>query len=153
MDSDIKIIRATEVHVPSVVKLLAQDPLGSKRESYSSPIPVQYLEAFQNIVNDENQHLMVLMDGDVVIGTFQLSFMQYLTYQGGTRAQIEAVRVLDSRRGDGLGRKMFEWAIEKSKSQGAHVLQLTTDKQRPEALKFYEQLGFKASHEGMKLHF
>jgi GNAT superfamily N-acetyltransferase len=153
MDSAIKIITAKETHVPSIVQLLAQDPLGSIRENYTSPIPDQYLNAFKNIITDPYQHLMVLLDKDLVIGTFQLSFIQYLTYQGGTRAQIEAVRVLDSRRGDGLVRKMFEWAIEKSKSEGAHVLQLTTDKQRPDALKFYEQLGFIASHEGMKLHF
>ena len=83
----------------------------------------------------------------------QLTFIPYLTYQGGIRAQIEAVRIKKDKRGLGLGEEMFKWAIERAKGRGAHVLQLTSDKQRPEAIKFYEKLGFTASHEGMKLHF
>ena len=82
-----------------------------------------------------------------------MPLIQYLTYQGGIRAQIEGVRVDEEYRGFGIGRIMFNWAINKSKEAGAHVLQLTTDKQRPEALKFYEALGYTARHEGMKLHF
>ena len=97
---------------------------------------------------------MVLESVDgAIIGTMQLSFIQYLTYQGGIRAQIEAVRVRKDYRGKGLGEEMFKWAIERAKERNAHLIQLTTDKKRPEALKFYEKLGFKASHEGMKLHF
>ena len=87
-----------------------------------------------------------------VIGTLQLSFIQYLTYQGGIRAQIEAVRVYENYRNKGIGQELIEWAIERSKQKGAHVVQLTTDKKRKSALKFYEKLGFIASHEGMKLH-
>lgn len=87
-----------------------------------------------------------------IIGTLQLSFIQYLTYRGGIRAQIEAVRVHEDFRAQGIGQQMFEWAILRAKDKGAHVVQLTTDKKRPEALKFYEKLGFKTSHEGMKLH-
>jgi len=87
------------------------------------------------------------------MGTLQLSFIQYLTYQGGIRAQIEAVRIRKDKRGEGLGETLFKWAIERAKDRNAHLIQLTTDKKRPEALKFYEKLGFKASHEGMKLHF
>ena len=88
-----------------------------------------------------------------IIGTLQLSFIQYLTYQGGIRAQIEAVRIREDQRGKGIGEKMFKWAIEKARERKAHLIQLTTDKKRPEAIHFYEKLGFKASHEGMKLHF
>ncbi len=83
----------------------------------------------------------------------QLSFIQYLTYQGGIRAQIEAVRIRKDKRGLGIGKTMFEWAIQRAKKRNAHVLQLTTDKKRPKAIKFYEDLGFKATHEGMKMHF
>lgn len=82
-----------------------------------------------------------------------MSFIQYLTYQGGVRAQIEAVRIGREYRGQGFGERFFQWAIERAKERKAHVLQLTTDKQRPNAVRFYENLGFKASHEGMKLHF
>ena len=91
-------------------------------------------------------------ESDRIVGTLQLSFIQYLTYRGGIRAQIEAVRIHEDQRGKGIGQKLFEWAIARAKERDAHVLQLTTDKDRPEALRFYEKLGFKASHEGMKLH-
>ena len=87
-----------------------------------------------------------------ILGTFQLTFIQYLTYQGGKRAQIEAVRIRKDQRGAGLGEKMIQWAKARAKQKGAHVLQLTTDKQRPEAFHFYTRLGFKPSHEGMKMH-
>ena len=75
-----------------------------------------------------------------------------MTYQGGVRAQIEAVRIRKEQRGKGYGELLFKWAIERAKERDAHVLQLTTDKKRPEAINFYQKLGFKASHEGMKLH-
>ena len=91
-------------------------------------------------------------DSGEIIGTLQLSFIRYLTYQGGLRAQIEAVRVHETQRGQGLGQQMVAWAIERAKARGAHVVQLTTDKLRPAALRFYEKLGFSASHEGMKIH-
>jgi GNAT superfamily N-acetyltransferase len=89
--------------------------------------------------------------GDL-IGTLQLSFIQYLTYRGGIRAQIESVRVHKDYRGKGVGRQFFQWAIDRAKQRGAHLLQLTTDNKRPDALRFYESLGFNATHEGMKLH-
>ena len=88
-----------------------------------------------------------------VIGVFQMTFIPYLTYQGGIRAQIEGVRVHKDHRGLGIGKTIFQWAIQRAKERNAHVLQLTTDKKRPDAIRFYESLGFKASHEGMKIHF
>ena len=87
-----------------------------------------------------------------MIGTFQLTTIPYLTFQGGKRAQIEAVRVKASARGRGLGREMLRWAIQRAKDKGCHLVQLTTNKQRDEAVRFYEPLGFKATHEGMKLY-
>ena len=95
----------------------------------------------------------MIQDSDSsIVGTLQLSFIQYLTYQGGIRAQIEAVRIRKDKRGSGLGETLFKWAIQHAKDRNAHVVQLTTDKKRPEALIFYEKLGFKRSHEGMKMH-
>jgi GNAT superfamily N-acetyltransferase len=140
--------------IAAVVALLAADPLGGQREAKSSEPDHRYQQAFAQIDRDPNQELWVVKDksGDI-IGCFQLSFLQYLTYHGGLRAQIEGVRVKETVRGQGLGKEMFEWAIARSKEKGAHLLQLTTDKKRPEALKFYLKLGFVASHEGMKLHF
>jgi ribosomal protein S18 acetylase RimI-like enzyme len=94
----------------------------------------------------------MLNDSGAVIGTLQLSLIQYLTYQGGIRAQIEAVRVHENYRNKGIGQELIQWAIDRANKRGAHVVQLTTDKKRDAALKFYEKLGFIASHEGMKLH-
>ena len=148
-----KIRIALLADVPAIVEMLANDKLGSQREKFQHPLPDAYTNAFEHINADPNQELVVMEDvAGMVVGTLQLSFLQYLTYQGGVRAQIEQVRVHESLRGKGLGKLLFEWAITRSKEKGAHVIQLTTDKQRPEALKFYESLGFKASHEGMKLH-
>lgn len=147
-----KFRKATSSDVPFIVAMLADDPLGKQREAYSDPLPQSYYDAFERIDRDENQELMVVETEDGIIGTLQLSFIPYLTYQGGTRAQIEAVRIRSDQRGKGLGATFFHWAIERAKARKAHVLQLTTDKKRPDALRFYEKLGFVASHEGMKMH-
>ena len=148
-----KIRLAEKNDVPSIVHMIANDKLGKLREDYRELLPKKYYEAFENITSDPNQELMVMVtESGQVIGTLQLSFIQYLTYQGGIRAQIEAVRVHEDFQAKGIGQKLLKWAIQRAKDKGAHVVQLTTDKKRPEALRFYERLGFKASHEGMKLH-
>lgn len=149
-----KIRIAAKQDLPAIVEMLANDKLGSQREAYHEPLPESYLEAFEKINIDDNQELVVMeSESGMVLGTLQLSFIQYLTYQGGIRAQIEQVRVHESQRGMGLGKQLFEWAINRAEKKGAHLIQLTTDKKRPEALRFYENLGFVASHEGMKLKF
>ncbi|WP_299536111.1 GNAT family N-acetyltransferase [Ulvibacterium sp.] len=136
-----------------IVSLLANDKLGKLREDFQDPLPKTYDDAFDRINSDPNQELVVIVnDYDTIIGTLQLSFIPYLTYQGGIRAQIEAVRVHEKYRGQGIGQHLFEWAIERAKEKGAHLIQLTTDKKRPEAFNFYKRLGFINSHEGMKLH-
>ena len=137
-----------------MVQLIANDKLGQLRENFTDPLPQVYYDAFERIDADPNQELIVVEnDHREIVGTLQLSFIPYLTYQGGIRAQIEAVRVREDLRGEGIGQQLFSWAIQRSRERKAHLLQLTTDKQRPEAVRFYEKLGFKASHEGMKIHF
>lgn len=146
--------KAILADLESIIEMLSDDKLGKKRENFKSPLPAEYVDAFGLIVADQNQELIVVESEEgEVIGTLQLSFIQYLTYQGGIRAQIEAVRIKKDFRGEGLGQQMFEWAINRARTRGAHLLQLTSDKKRPDALKFYEKLGFIASHEGFKLHF
>lgn len=146
--------KATRNDVAKIVEMIADDELGKNREQYQIPLPNEYLLAFENIDADQNQELIVVENENAeIIGTMQLSFIQYLTYRGGIRAQIEAVRIKKDQRGLGIGKAMFEWAIERAKERKAHVLQLTSDKRRPSAIRFYESLGFKATHEGMKLHF
>ena len=146
--------KATKKDVSKIVEMIADDELGKTRENFQTPLPAIYLTAFEHINGDPNQELIVVEnENSEIIGTLQLSLIQYLTYQGGIRAQIEAVRIRKDQRGLGIGKTMFEWAINRAKERKAHLLQLTTDKKRPKAIKFYEDLGFKATHEGMKMHF
>lgn len=142
---------ARENDLPEIVRMLIDDPLGMAREKIADTLPDSYLSAFQKIDADANQELTVVELNGEIVATFQLTFIQYLTYQGGLRAQIEAVRTRSDYRGKGIGKKVFQYAIERARSRGCHLLQLTTDKKRPDAIRFYESLGFIASHEGMKL--
>jgi GNAT superfamily N-acetyltransferase len=146
--------KATENDLSTIVEMIADDDLGKTRENFQIPLPAEYIRAFECIIADQNQELIVVEnENGEIIGTLQLSFIQYLTYRGGIRAQIEAVRIRKDQSGHGIGKAMFSWAINRAKERKAHLLQLTTDKKRPEAIKFYEGLGFKATHEGMKIHF
>jgi GNAT superfamily N-acetyltransferase len=142
--------KATQSDLMEIVSMLANDPLGALREDLQHP--EKYQQAFDSITKDNNQELIVVEnEGGEIIGTLQLTFIQYLTHQGGIRAQIESVRVRDDQRGKGIGEKMFQWAIHRAKQKGAHLVQLTSNKKRLDAIRFYERLGFTATHEGMKL--
>lgn len=144
--------QATAKDLPVIIELLANDKLGQAREKFEEPLPREYIEAFSNIAADKNQELIVgENENGEVVATLQVSFIQYLTYRG-IRAQIEAVRIRENLRGQGVGQEMFEWTIQLAKKRNAHLIQLTSDKQRPDAIRFYEKLGFVASHEGMKLN-
>lgn len=115
-------------------------------------MPSNYYDAFSAIDADPNNELVVACNNEQVVGVLQLTFIPYLTYQGGWRALIEGVRVDATLRSKGLGRTMFEWAISRAKQRGCHLVQLTMDKSRPDTRRFYESLGFQATHDGMKLH-
>ena len=143
---------ALEKDVDFIVQMLADDMLGSTRERYEQPLPDSYLNAFKSIESDPNNELVVACYGDDIVGVQQITFTPYLTRQGGWRATIEGVRTASTERGKGIGSKLIEYAIQRSKERGCQIVQLTTDKKREEALHFYERLGFKASHEGLKLH-
>lgn len=143
--------RATRADLPSIVAMLADDDLGSHREAQAAQLPTSYYVAFEAIDADRNQELVIAERDGEVVGTLQLTFLPYLTYQGGWRAQIEAVRVASQYRNEGLGHELFVWAIARARARGCHLVQLTTDKRRHAARRFYEGLGFVASHEGMKL--
>jgi GNAT superfamily N-acetyltransferase len=144
--------RARADDVPDIVRLLADDPLGATRERYESPLPESYARAFRAIEQDANNELVVACRGERVVGVLQLTCIPSLTYQGGWRALIEGVRVDSGERSQGLGKILFEWAIARARERGCHMVQLTTNKARPDARRFYESLGFVASHEGLKLH-
>ena len=142
---------AEETDLFGIVQMLADDPLGAKREHLESPLPESYRNAFRAIAEDPNNQLIVATLNGKVAGVLQLTRIPSLTYQGSPRAQVEGVRIAKKYRSQGIGRELFQWAINRSRELGCHLVQLTTDKARPEALLFYESLGFIATHEGMKL--
>lgn len=143
--------RALITDLPAIIALLADDDLGRKREQVGPPPSPNYRTAFDAIETDPNQLLAVAEQNSEIVGCLQLTFIPGLSRVGLWRGQIESVRVASRCRGSGLGRKLFEWAIEECRQRGCGLVQLTTDKSRPDALRFYESLGFTASHEGMKL--
>lgn len=149
----VNIREAKKADVPSIVFLLANDELGSQRENCQDPLPKQYYDAFSEIDTDNNNYLIVVENEGEIIGTCQLTIIPYLTYKGGKRGQIEGVRIDGSCRGQGIGEKMIRWAIDKAKERNCHLVQLTMDKKREETIKFYQKIGFVASHEGLKLYF
>jgi GNAT superfamily N-acetyltransferase len=135
--------------VPEIVALLADDAIGAGREG---PADDAYYAAFELIAADQrNQLLLVAEAGGRIVGTLQLTMIPGLSRHGMLRAQIEGVRVSSDQRGQGLGGRMIERAIEVARGQGCGLVQLTSDKRRPDAIRFYESLGFTASHEGLKL--
>jgi ribosomal protein S18 acetylase RimI-like enzyme len=151
LEAKIRFRIAAEEDLDSIVAMLADDILGSTREKYEHPLPDSYIKAFQAISSDPNNELIVACRGTDVIGVQQITFTPYLTHQGGWRATIEGVRTAASVRGMGVGSELIKWAIQRADERGCHLVQLTTDKERPDALRFYERLGFKATHEGLKL--
>jgi GNAT superfamily N-acetyltransferase len=142
---------AEERDVPAIVALYADDDLGAQRERAGDPLPDEYWRAFTAIREDPRHRLVVAEEGGRIVATLQLSFLPHLVRGGGERAQIEAVRVAAGDRGNGLGRQMLTWAVEQARERGCVLVQLATDASRPDARRFYESLGFSASHVGMKL--
>lgn len=143
---------AQRADLSAIVSLLADDPLGALRESPGEPLAPGYGAAFEAIARDPNNELVVAEAEGRVVAVLQLTFIPSVTYRGSWRALIEGVRVTADRRSGGLGRALFVWAIARAKARGCHLVQLTSDKARPDAIRFYEQLGFVASHEGLKLN-
>ena len=150
-ERDITFRLAKRTDLPAIVHMLADDEMGSQRERLEGPLPESYYTAFEQIDRDANHELVVAELNREVIGTLQLIFIPSISYQGGLRAQVESVRVDKPYQSQGIGSEMMKWTIERAKSRSAHIVQLTTHKSRADAHRFYERLGFKASHVGMKL--
>jgi GNAT superfamily N-acetyltransferase len=150
--SSVALRRAAVGDVPAIVSLLAADQLGATRDGLRSGQDLaRYQQAFAVIDSDPAHVLVVAEAGSVIVGTLQLSFIPGLARRGALRAQIEAVRVHEDYRSRGLGAAMIDWAIGEARRRGCALVQLTTDKSRTSAHRFYQRLGFVASHEGMKL--
>lgn len=146
---DLEIRDATPGDLPAIVAMLADDPLGAQRESPHDLSP--YRAALERLDADPNQHLVVAEREGQVIGTLQLTIIPGLSHKGATRALIEAVRIHSDERGSGLGSRLIEWAVDRSRQLDCVMVQLTSDKTRSDAHRFYERLGFTASHEGFKM--
>lgn len=151
MEKKLKFRIATEQDLDRIVEMLADDELGRMRERYEQPLPESYIKAFRAITADPNNELIVACQGNEVIGVQQITFTPYITHQGEWRATIEGVRTASSVRGKGVGTELIKWAIHRAQERGCHLIQLTTDKQRVDALRFYERLGFQSTHEGLKM--
>ncbi|WP_328461129.1 GNAT family N-acetyltransferase [Actinoplanes sp. NBC_00393] len=140
---------ATRADVPAILALLADDDITRDRAHRTEETAVY--AAFEAIAADDRNELIVATDGDEVIGTCQLTFIPGLSRGGAERMLIEAVRVRSDQRGRGRGGELIRWAVERARERGCKIVQLTTDKRRTDAQRFYAALGFVASHEGMKL--
>ncbi|MFE5186662.1 GNAT family N-acetyltransferase [Streptomyces sp. NPDC056628] len=146
---DLEIRPAVADDVPAIVAMLADDPLGAQRESPDDLTP--YLAALERLQGDPHQHVVVAVREGRVVGTLQLTIVPGLSRRGATRSIIEGVRIHADERGSGLGSRLIEWAVDESRRQDCHLVQLTSDKTRTDAHRFYERLGFTASHTGFKL--
>lgn len=146
---DLEVRAVVADDVPAIVGMLADDPLGAQRESPDDLAP--YLTALERLAADPNQHLVVAVREGRVVGTLQLTIIPGLSRRGSTRSIIEGVRVHADERGSGLGTQLIEWAIDESRRQNCQLVQLTSDATRTDAHRFYERLGFEASHVGFKL--
>jgi len=142
---------ATFDDLSEIVRMLAEDFLGKQRECYEDPLPESYVKAFREIQADPNNELIVAERDDHIIGTLQLTCTPSISFQGGRRCTVESVRVDEKYRSQGIGREMMLWAIERAKEKGCISMQLTTNAERTDAHRFYENLGFTSSHLGMKL--
>jgi GNAT superfamily N-acetyltransferase len=150
--AEVVLHEATAPDVPAVVDLIAADQLGATRDGIRGDADLAaYAAAFRAIDADPAHLLVVAESAGEIVGTLQLSFLPGLARRGALRAQIEAVRVAESARGSGLGAAMMQWAIDEACRRGCALVQLTSDKSRTDAHRFYQRLGFVSSHEAMKL--
>ena len=137
--------------MPDIIKMLADDMLGASREALGAESLPRYLNAFRVIDADANQFLLVVDDGKEIVGTLQLTFIAGLARGGLKRGLIEAVRVASDRRGEKIGEAMIAWVLDKCRRESCGIVQLTTDKSRTDAHRFYDRLGFEPSHIGYKM--
>lgn len=135
----------------SIVSLLVDDQLGSSREIAGEELDERYVAAFDAIEADPNNELVVAEQVGKVVGTLQITYAPNLTHKGAMRGTIEGVRVRSNYRSSGIGKRMLDWAIDRCRSRGCGLVQLTSDLVRVEAIEFYRSLGFKHSHAGLKL--
>ena len=144
---EVVIRRATRDDIPAIVALYAASSLHG-----NEPVAADRAEAFAEIDADPKQMLCVATLGGRVVGTFHLTELRYLSFGGARAMLVEAVHVLDSERNRGIGETMMRYAIDEARRRRCQRIQLTSNKKRADAHRFYERLGFVRSHEGFKLY-
>lgn len=149
---NLKFRRATREDLPEIVRMMTDDFLGATRERYENPLPESYLKAFAEIEADKNNELIVVEKDGAVVGSLQLTFVPSISFQGSPRAIVESVRIDEKFRNQGIGAALINWVIERAKEKNCVFLQLTTNNERIDSHRFYERLGFKGTHLGMKLY-
>lgn len=137
--------------LPAIIALIADDGLGRGRDDASLPLDSSYVQAFDAMAKDANQVMLLAELKGELVGYLQITFIPGLSRKGAWRGQIESVRVATRLRGKGIGGAMLEHAIGLCRERGCRLVQLTSDKTRAEAHRFYGRLGFVASHDGFKL--
>ncbi|WP_433652184.1 N-acetyltransferase family protein [Micromonospora zamorensis] len=147
--TDVTYREAVRADLPAVIALLADDVLGKARDF--TEVDEAYERAFADISADPRNQLIVAEQDAELVGCLQITYIPGLGRHGAERSLIESVRVRSDRRGQGLGRELMTWAVGQAQQRGCALVQLTTDKTREDAHRFYLSLGFVASHEGMKL--
>lgn len=148
---NLRIRLATIDDLSAIVHMLADDLLGRQREDSDNPMAPSYVAAFMAIEADPNNEILVACEGERVVGALQITYTPSLSYRGSWRATLESVRTAGDLRGRGIGTTLVQHAIERARARGCGSVQLSTHKMRTDARRFYERLGFAASHEGMKL--
>lgn len=148
---DLVIRDAVETDLPFIVGLIASDPVAAARDPEAPGDAAAQIEGLRAIDADANHRLLVVERAGTPVGSFQISFIPGVARGGAWRGQIEAVRVAPSHQGQGIGQAMMRWAIEQCRDRGCALVQLTSDRNRADAHRFYERLGFAASHSGFKL--
>ena len=148
----LKFRQANRQDLPEIVRMLADDFLGATRERDENPLPESYVKAFEEIEADKNNELIIAEKDSEIVGTLQITLTPSISFQGGKRATVESVRVSGKYRGQGIGQELMLWAINRAREENCVAIQLTTNAERKDARRFYENLGFKGSHLGMKLY-
>ena len=149
---NLKFRQAKREDLAEIVRMLADDFLGTTRERCENPLPESYIKAFEEIDADKNNELIVAEKDGEIIGTLQITFTPSISFQGGKRATVESVRVDEKYRGQGIGKELMLWAINRAREENCFAMQLTTNADRTDAHRFYKNLGFTKSHLGMKLY-
>jgi len=148
----LKFRQANRQDLPEIVRMLADDFLGATRERDENPLPESYVKAFEEIEADKNNELIIAEKDSEIVGSLQITLTPSISFQGGKRATVESVRVSGKYRGQGIGQELMLWAINRAREENCVAIQLTTNAERKDARRFYENLGFKGSHLGMKLY-